>query len=99
DRLLFGSPVKSEATPEQLETLKAAIIDLQWHHQQDYRMVNGWYVYGSRSKPLDVETFPAEYAKLRKMCAQRDEVIWAIAQGKQPPVPDDVNPVLAIPPT
>ena len=79
--------------------ITAAIIDLQWHHQQDYRMVNGWYVYGSRSKPLDVETFPAEYAKIRKMCAQRDEVIWAIAQGKEPPVPDDVNPVLAIPPT
>jgi putative heme-binding domain-containing protein len=79
--------------------LRAAVIDLQWHHQQDYRMVNGWYVYGSRSKPLDVDTFPAEYAKVRKMCAQRDEVIWAIAQGKKPPVPDDENPVLAIPPT
>jgi putative heme-binding domain-containing protein len=84
---------------QRFQALEQAVIDLQWHHQQDYRMVNGWYVYGSRSKPLDVETFPAEYAKIRKMCAQRDEVIWAIAQGKNPPVPDDVNPVLAIPPT
>ena len=88
-----------QRTIRKLKPLRQAAIDLQWHHQQDYRMVNGWYVYGSRSKPLDVETFPAEYAKIRKMCAQRDEVIWAIAQGKEPPVPDDVNPVLAIPPT
>jgi putative heme-binding domain-containing protein len=84
---------------ERRQAIEAAVVDLQWHHQQDYRMVNGWYVYGSRSKPLDVETFPAEYAKIRKMCADRDRVVWAIAQGKTPPVPDDVNPELAIPPT
>jgi putative heme-binding domain-containing protein len=97
---LFGSPGStSYPTVALVSALRHAVIDLQWHHQQDYRMVNGWYVYGSRSKPLDVETFPAEYAKLRKMCAQRDEVVWAIAQGKKPPVPDDLNPVLAIPPT
>ncbi len=95
-RNLFGGVLFPDSN---FQALKAAIVDLQWHHQQDYRMVNGWYVYGSRSKPLDVETFPAEYAKIRKMCAQRDEVIWALAQGKTPPIPDDVNPVLAIPPT
>ncbi|BBO36539.1 PVC-type heme-binding CxxCH protein [Lacipirellula parvula] len=102
DGALFGKgtvDITKASDWKKLEPLRNAIVDLQWHHQQDYRMVNGWYVYGSRSKPLDVETFPAEYAKIRKMCAQRDEVIWAIAQGKTPPVPDDVNPVLAIPPT
>lgn len=99
DQELFGSRATPSIDWGALKSLREAAIDLQWHHQQDYRMVNGWYVYGSRSKPLDVETFPAEYAKIRKMCAKRDEVIWAIAQGKTPPVPDDVNPVLAIPPT
>jgi len=102
DQQLFGDELPAATSGSawaKLQPLRNAIVDLQWHHQQDYRMVNGWYVYGSRSKPLDVETFPAEYAKIRKMCAQRDEVIWAIAQGKTPPVPDDVNPVLAIPPT
>jgi len=100
DRALFGSPLKtSNEQKARIDALKAAIVDLQWHHQQDYRMVNGWYVYGSRSKPLDVETFPAEYAKIRKMCADRDKIVWALAQGKTPPVPDDQNPVLAIPPT
>jgi putative heme-binding domain-containing protein len=95
---LFGSPL-TIGPDEQMASLRSGIIDLQWHHQQDYRMVNGWYVYGSRSKPLDVETFPAEYAKIRKMCAERDKVVWALAQGKEPPKVDDSDPVLAIPPT
>jgi putative heme-binding domain-containing protein len=96
---LFGSERLSKFNTKQLSALQNAVIDLEWHHQQDYRMVNGWYVYGSRSKPLDVETFPAEYAKIRKMCAERDKVVWAIAQGKTPPTPDDTDPELAIPPT
>ncbi|RIK72397.1 MAG: heme-binding protein, partial [Planctomycetota bacterium] len=79
--------------------LRNAAVDLQWHHQQDYRMVNGWYVYGSRSKPLDVDTFRPEYAKIRKMCAERDRVIWALAQGKEPPTIDDAHPELDVPPT
>jgi putative heme-binding domain-containing protein len=102
DKALFGKSsidITGSTAWNKLQPLRDAIVDLQWHHQQDYRMVNGWYVYGSRSKPLDVETFPAEYAKIRKMCADRDKVVWAIAQGKEPPVPDDLNPVLAIPPT
>jgi putative heme-binding domain-containing protein len=102
DKGLFGKgsiDTTSSTESNKLQPLRDAIVDLQWHHQQDYRMVNGWYVYGSRSKPLDVETFPAEYAKIRKMCADRDKVVWAIAQGKTPPMPDDLNPILAIPPT
>jgi putative heme-binding domain-containing protein len=97
---LFGAELNfSPKFKGRFKQLRQAVVDLQWHHQQDYRMVNGWYVYGSRSKPLDVDTFPAEYAKIRKMCAERDKVVWAIAQGKTPPTIDDSDPVLAIPPT
>jgi len=104
DEALFSNepawkPYPAESEGKRLQALKDAIVDLQWHHHQDYRMVNGWYVYGSRSKPLDVETFRPEYAKIRKMCAQRDKVIWALAQGKKPPKIDDSDPVLATPPT
>src|SRR5690606_17209547 len=91
---LFGTPYplpENAASRQQFDALQAAVVDLQWHHHQDYRMVNGWYVYGSRSKANDQNTFAAEYAKIRKMCADRDEVVWAIAQGKEPPVPDDAN--------
>ncbi|MCC6491461.1 MAG: HEAT repeat domain-containing protein [Pirellulales bacterium] len=84
---------------ERMKAVRTAVVDLQWHHQQDYRMVNGWYVYGSRSKPLDVETFRPEYAKIRKMCAERDRVIWALARGQEPPAIDDAHPELDVPPT
>ncbi len=100
---LFGEPEWSSYPDSnevnRIQALKDAVVDLQWHHQQDYRMVNGWYVYGSRSRPLDTDTFRPEYAKIRKMCAERDKVVWALAQGKRPPKIDDSDPVLAIPPT
>ena len=31
------------------EKLRAAVNDKSWVHSQDYRMVNGWYVYGGRT--------------------------------------------------
>jgi glucose/arabinose dehydrogenase len=98
DAGLFGA-AKTTANSALLQRMKNAVVDLQWHHQQDYRMLNGWYVYGSRSRPLDTNTFRPEYAKIRKMCAERDKVIWALAQGKEPPKPDDSAPKLDIPPT
>jgi putative heme-binding domain-containing protein len=103
DAQLFGSNASASKsatiTSAQLNRLKEAIVDLAWNHQQDYRMLNGWYVYGSRAAPLDTETFRPEYAKIRKMCAERDKVVWALAQGKEPPKIDDSEPALAVPPT
>jgi putative heme-binding domain-containing protein len=64
-------------------------VDKAWVHQQDYRKVNGWYVYGGR-RTWDTETFPLEYKKIRNMVAVRDHEIWAIAQGKKSNAePDD----------
>jgi putative heme-binding domain-containing protein len=90
DEALFGGkPPAINA-----DKLCAAVVDLQWRHFQDYRMLNGWYVYGSRSQPLDTHTFRPEYAKVRKMCADRDRVIWALAKGETPPAVDDSEPEL-----
>lgn len=84
----------------QFEKLRAAVNDKSFVHQQDYRMVNGWYVYGGR-RTYDTETFPREYAKLRNMAAVRDRYVWDIAQGKDvPPKPDDSKTgELVVPPT
>ena len=69
--------------------LKDAINDKSWFHLQDYRMLNGWYVYGRR-RTWDKKTFPNEYRKIRKMVAVRDQYIWDIADGKKvDPEPDD----------
>ena len=72
-----------------IEKIRAAVNDKSFVHQQDYRMVNGWYVYGGR-RTYDTETFPKEYAKLRAMAAVRDRYVWDIAQGKEVAAkPDD----------
>ena len=55
--------------------------DKSWVHLQDYRMLNGWYVYGGR-RTWDTETFPREYKKIRAMAAVRDRYVWDLAQGK-----------------
>jgi len=95
DRSLWGSAHPRSAETTRYERLRAAVVDMQWHHQQDYRMINGWYVYGGRSQPFGVVNFPEEFRKLRKMVADRDATIWALAEGVDPPALDDRTPPLA----
>ncbi|QEL20860.1 PVC-type heme-binding CxxCH protein [Limnoglobus roseus] len=101
DAGLFGpnnSAVK--AGTSEFEKIRAAVIEKGWIHSQDYRMVNGWYVYGGR-RTYDTETFPREYVKLRNMVTVRDHYIWDIAGGKAvPEKPDDSKTgELIVPPT
>ncbi|MBL8819425.1 MAG: c-type cytochrome [Planctomyces sp.] len=89
DLEMFGSPSKASFGSEVYERLRAAINDKSWVHLQDYRMLNGWYVYGGR-RTWDTETFPREYAKIRRMAEVRDRYIWDLVQGKSvPEKPDD----------
>ena len=89
DRMLFGGPASSQLSADAFEKLRAAVNDKSWVHLQDYRMVNGWYVYGGR-RTWDTETFPREYVKIRNMAAVRDARVWEIAEGKPvPATPDD----------
>jgi len=83
DHELNGGPNPShrDFTTSMFVKLRTAVVDKSLVHQQDYRMVNGWYVYGGR-RTYDTETFPKEYAKLRAMAAVRDRHVWDIAQGK-----------------
>jgi len=91
---LFGKPTGS-ASKELFAKVKAAVVDKSWVHSQDYRMLNGWYVYGGR-RTWDHETFPNEYIKIRQMAALRDAFIWDLAAGKTPaPIDDEkTNPVV-----
>ncbi len=91
DEKAFGSASSASFGSPAYETLRAAINDKSWVHLQDYRMLNGWYVYGGR-RTFDTETFPREYIKIRRMAEVRDRLVWDLAQGK--PVsdtPDDVG--------
>lgn len=92
DRLVAGilfTALTGQAPPDdansQYEKLRLAVNDKSWIHAQDYRMLDGWYVYGGR-RTYDTETFPREYLKIRNMAAVRDRYVWDIASGR--PVPD-----------
>ena len=90
DSGLFGGRNPLKPGSRAFEKLRNAVNDKSWVHLQDYRMLNGWYVYGSRNTPYDTETFPAEYKKIREMAAVRDRFVWDIAQGKSVATqPDD----------
>ncbi len=89
DQALFGSANSASVDPARAKKVLAAVNDKSWVHLQDYRMLNGWYVYGGR-RTWDTETFPREYVKIRNMAAVRDRRIWDLAQGKTvADLPDD----------
>lgn len=102
EREILGVAKDTRSGPgaTEYEALRAAIIDKSWIHSQDYRMVNGWYVYGGR-RTFDTETFPLEYAKIRAMAKVRDQYIWDLAaKRKVPAKPDDSQTgQLFVPPT
>ncbi len=81
DEGLFGESTQPLA-PDRFETVRQAVVDKAWVHQQDYRKLNGWYVYGGR-RTWDTETFPLEYKKIRNMVEVREQEIWALAQSKK----------------
>lgn len=99
---LFGdrvgkNPVTSQSA--RVAELRSLVNDKSWIHLQDYRMVNGWYVYGGR-RTWDHETFPREYNKIRQMAQRRDVAIWEVAAGRPTPKIDDSSTEeLIVPPT
>jgi putative heme-binding domain-containing protein len=89
DRGLFGIPSPSKLSPPDFQRLREAVNDKSWVHMQNYRMLNGWYVYGGR-RTWDLETFPKEYQKIRNMAVVRDRLVWSIANGTvERSAPDD----------
>jgi len=88
DRALFGDDNPGIRDGARFARLLAAVADKAWVHGNDYRMLNGWYVYGGR-RTFDTETFPREFDKIRAMVAARDARVWALAQGRADAPPDD----------
>ena len=80
-----------------VEKLRAEVNEKNLQFFYDYRAVNGFYIYGGRKNPFGVVNFPAEFAKLRKMIANRDQRIWAVAQGKTVPATIDDSDTGEIP--
>ncbi|TWT52727.1 Cytochrome c [Rubripirellula amarantea] len=85
ERELFG-PAVTSTNADTFERIRKIVNEKSWLHLQDYRMLNGWYVYGGR-RTWDTETFPGEFQKIRKMVDVRDRYLWDLATGN--PVPDE----------
>jgi len=92
DAGLFGPRAADAGKGIDLEKLRQEIAEKNWQFYMDYRAVNGFYIYGGRKNPFGTVNFPREFVKLRKMIANRDARVWAVAQGKQVPAEiDDSN--------
>ncbi|MDZ4860924.1 MAG: PVC-type heme-binding CxxCH protein [Candidatus Hydrogenedentes bacterium] len=84
------------AKDEQIETVRAAVLDKNWCWFNRYRATDGNDVFGNRSvlKFLDEQTnaevLQHELVMLDIKAANRDKVIWAAANGKTIK-PDDSN--------
>lgn len=90
DSALFGA--RPASVKADLAKLKAEIAEKNLQFFYDYRAINGFYIYGGRKNPFGTVNFPAEFAKLRKMIANRDERVWKVAQGEAVPATiDDSN--------
>ena len=99
DASLFPEQNPASIGSTEYERLRAAVNEKSWVHNNDYRMLNGWYVYGGR-RTWDTKTFPKEYQKISAMAAVRDRYIWDLAQNKSPGPPDDSQTgELYVPPT
>ncbi len=92
---LFGA---AKSTPNANEALVRAIDDKNFHWWHRYRAVNGYSIYGKRGEAgfdgtyRNREVMEREREILDQMCANRDEHIWAAAQGKPKSEPvDDSN--------
>ena len=86
ERSLFGDVTSHD---DRFAKVRRWVEEKSWLHLQDYRMLNGWYVYGGR-RTWDTETFPTEFQKIRAMVAVRDRYIADIVAGRQvAETPDD----------
>jgi putative heme-binding domain-containing protein len=97
------SPGKTALKADSLAALRAAILDKNFHWFHRYRTTDGYSTYGDRAF-LKFAEGPGGYGEgqsnysvmqrelevLDQMVSNRDQVIWAAAQGKTV-APDDAN--------
>ncbi|WP_397384792.1 GDSL-type esterase/lipase family protein, partial [Prosthecobacter sp.] len=70
------------SAPETTPELRAAITDKNRQFFQRYRPLNGFYYTGDRNKDYGYLDFLPAMRSFDVMVANRDQRIWAIAQGK-----------------
>jgi len=95
---LFPNVPKTKQDTAKLEKIRSAVVDKNFYWFNRYRTVDGYNVYGGRSKLKYVDdvsnwdVLQREMEVLDVMTANRDERIWALAQGKDIAVKDENTP-------
>ena len=79
DGIYGPAPSRGKGSPE---TLRQTVIDKDWFWRNDYRILNGVHVYGRRRAPFGTVNYPPEIEKTRQMTLNRDQAVWAAANGK-----------------
>jgi azurin/lysophospholipase L1-like esterase len=98
-RALVG---ETAPAPDNLEPLRAAVTEKNWQWHGRYRTVDGYNVYGGRSreayeqgkggpKLTNFKVMQEEMAQRDVITTNRDKVVWAAAKGQQGVQADDSN--------
>ncbi|NHF61182.1 c-type cytochrome [Flavobacteriaceae bacterium TP-CH-4] len=77
---IFGSV--SENGNANREAIAKAVQDKNFYWHNDYKVPNGVHVFGRRYAPYGPDNYPYEIQKTRELTANRDTLIWSVAQGK-----------------
>lgn len=95
-RELFGAD-KSPKDAKELERLRQAVLDRNYYWFSRYRVVDGYNVFGGRSKlawfgQSNADVMMREMEIFDVMTENRDRRIWAVARGSDMKVVDDNIP-------
>ncbi len=103
DRGLFGN----EGAAEPSDALRAEVNEKNYQYFHRYRAVNGYYIYGGRSRLrfdpdksfTNADVMERERQILDEMTAIRERRVWTVAQGKNVPEAIDdsgVSPMMEV---
>jgi len=102
DKALFG-PRPANVPAAQMEKIRQAVLDKNFYWFNRYRTLDGYNVYGGRSKLVykgisNREVMDREMEVLDAMTANRDQRVWAVAKGTDIKVDDsNVPPFIPVP--
>ena len=95
DELFDGATIRKPAA--ELERLREAVLDKNYHWFSRYRVVDGYNVYGKRSElawfgQSNADVMMREMEIFDVMTVNRDRRVWAVARGEDLQVIDDNLP-------
>jgi putative heme-binding domain-containing protein len=96
DKALFANEPEPKRTTEQMEKIRQAVLDRNFHWFNRYRTVDGYSIYGGRAGlrfvggQTNKDVMDREMEILDIMTANRDMRVWAAARGADFKV-DDAN--------